>query len=187
MSFVNFSPFWISLVVKIDLLKILDLFSLFFLKKIFLPRSLLAVSISFLNILISFPFNEKSISKPFFWLSKAICFSITSAPLAILAIATLLSVEWSEIPTLHLKNKLLPVNSLYWQIIISYFYFFMKLAGKYIYKNTKVNDHSKSNCSDTFLISRRSNFWTRAFWACGPNFFKIQKKIADYICYFYEW
>ena len=81
----------------------MDLFSLLFLKKVLLPKSLKATSMSSLNLLISFPFNEKSISKPFFWLSKAICFSTTSAPLAILAIATLLSVEWSEIPTLQLN------------------------------------------------------------------------------------
>ena len=66
LSLENFSPFLIFLVAKIDLLKILDLFSLLLLKKNFLPNSLEAISISFLNSLISFPFNEKLISKPFF-------------------------------------------------------------------------------------------------------------------------
>ena len=62
----NFSPFSIFLVVNIDLLKILDLFSLLFLKKILLPNSLKAISMSSLNFFISFPFNEKSMSNPSF-------------------------------------------------------------------------------------------------------------------------
>ena len=106
LSLENFSPFFIFLVMNIDLLNILDLFSVLFLKKLFLPKSLKVMLISSLNFFISFPFSEKAISKPFFWLSNAMCFSTTSAPQAMLAIATLLSIEWSDIPTLHLNFSL---------------------------------------------------------------------------------
>ena len=63
--FENFSPFFISPTIIIDLLKILLAFSLLSLLKDFEPNNFLAVIISSLNFLISGPLIENSISSPF--------------------------------------------------------------------------------------------------------------------------